>query len=132
MNLRPPVPGSPRRCILVVDDNEDLRDAMAMLLSPSYRVRVAVDGMDGYTKAHAQPHPDLIIADISMPGLDGISMVRRIRESDALLRVPVIFFTGRTSPESVVAGLSVGTFAYLSKTCAAGVLEDKVRRALWR
>src|ERR1700722_4013962 len=118
MNLQSPIPGSPRNYILVVDDDEDLRDAMSMVLSPSYRVRVAVDGMDGYTKARDQPHPDLIIADVSMPGLDGISMVRRIRESEALVGVPVIFFTGQMLPESVIASLSVGTFAYLSKTCA--------------
>jgi DNA-binding response OmpR family regulator len=120
------------KCILVVDDDEDLRDTIAMVLSPNYRVRLAVDGVDGYTKAHDEPRPDLIIADVSMPGLDGITMVRRIRESDELRRVPVIFFTGQISPESVIAGLSVGTFAYLSKTCAAGVLENKVKRALWR
>ena len=120
------------KCILVVDDDEDLRDAMAMVLSPNYCVRLAVDGMDGYTKAHDEPRPDLIIADVSMPGLDGITMVRRIRESDELRRVPVIFFTGQMSTESVIAGLSVGTFAYLSKTCAPGVLENKVKRALWR
>jgi DNA-binding response OmpR family regulator len=120
------------KCILVVDDDEDVRDAIAMVLSPSYCVRVAVDGMDGYTKAHDEPRPDLIIADVSMPGLDGFTMVRRIRESDELRRVPVIFFTGQMSPESVIAGLSVGTFAYLSKTCAPGVLENKVKRALWR
>jgi DNA-binding response OmpR family regulator len=121
-----------RKCILVVDDDEDLRDAIGMLLSPSYFVRFAVDGMDGYTKAHDDPRPDLIIADVSMPGLDGITMVRCIRESDELRRVPVIFFTGQMSPESVIAGLSVGTFAYLSKTSAPGVLENKVKRALWR
>jgi len=132
MNLEPAIPQSPRKCILVVDDDEDLRDAIAEVLSPSYFVRVAVDGMDGYTKAHDSPRPDLIIADVSMPGVDGITMIRRIRESEELRRVPVIFFTGQQSPESVIAGLSVGTFAYLSKTCASGVLEDKVKRALWR
>jgi two-component system, chemotaxis family, chemotaxis protein CheY len=132
MDLESPVPRPVRKCILVVDDDEDLRDAVAMVLSPSYDVRFAVDGMDGYTKAHDRPRPDLIIADVSMPGLDGITMVRRIRESDELRRVPVIFFTGQMSPESVIAGLSVGTFAYLSKTSAPGVLESKVKRALGR
>lgn len=120
------------QCILVVDDDEDLRDAIGMVLSPSYCVRFAVDGTDGYRKAHHQPRPDLIIADVSMPCLDGITMVRRIRESDELRSVPVIFFTGQMSPESVTTGLSVGTFAYLSKTCAPDVFESEVRRALWR
>lgn len=124
--------GSGPKCILVVDDDEDARDAIAMMLAPTYHVRFAVDGMDGYTRAHEEPAPDLIIADVSMPGLDGITMVRRIRESDELRRVPVIFFTGQMSLQSVIAGLSVGTFAYLSKASAPVVLENKVKRALWR
>ena len=132
MSLQSTLPQPARKCILVVDDDEDLRDAIAMVLSPTYRVTVAVDGMDGYTKAHDQPRPDLIIADVSMPGLDGITMIQRIRASEELRRVPVIFFTGQMSSERAIAGLSVGTFAYLSKTCEAGALEDKVKRALWR
>ena len=78
-----------RRCILVVDDDEEMREAVGLLLSPTYQLRYAVDGIDGCDKANELPRPDLIIA-----------------------------------------GLSVGTFAYLSKTAAPGVLEGKVRRAL--
>ena len=103
---------------------------IATLLSPLYCVRLAVDGEDGYAQAHDQPSPDLIIADVSMPGLDGVTMVRRIRESAALRRVPVIFFTGQMSPAHVMAGLSVGPFAYLPKSSAPVVLENKVKRAL--
>jgi CheY-like chemotaxis protein len=124
--------GSAPKCILVVDDDEDARDAIATMLAPTYDVRFAVDGMDGYARAHEEPPPDLIIADVSMPGLDGITMVRRIRESDELRRVPVIFFTGQMSLQSMIAGLSVGTFAYLSKASVPEVLEKKVKRALWR
>jgi two-component system chemotaxis response regulator CheY len=124
--------GSAPKCILVVDDDKDARDAIAMMLAPTYDVRFAVDGMDGYARAHEEPPPDLIIADVSMPGLDGITMVRRIRESDELRRVPVIFFTGQMSLQSMIAGLSVGTFAYLSKASVPEVLENKVKRALWR
>ncbi len=132
MNLESPLPPAPRKNILVVDDDGDFRDAISSLLSPSYCVRLAVDGEDGYTQAHDEPSPDLIIADVSMPGLDGITMVRRIRESHELRRVPVIFFTGQMSPADVIEGLSVGTFAYLSKTTAPSVLENKVKRALSR
>jgi CheY-like chemotaxis protein len=93
-------------------------------------VTLAIDGIDGYEKANEQPLPDLIIADVSMPELDGIAMVRRIRENDALRRVPVIFLTGQMSPANVIAGLSVGTFAYLPKPTDSAVLEGKVKRAL--
>jgi PleD family two-component response regulator len=118
------------RCILVVDDDEEMREAVGLVLTPRYRVRYAVDGIDGYEKANDLPRPDLIIADVTMPRLDGVTMVQRIRATPALRRVPVIFFTGQTSVASIIAGLSVGTFAYLSKTSAPGVLEGKVRRAL--
>jgi CheY-like chemotaxis protein len=130
--LQKTVPESTRKCILVVDDDEDFRDAIVMLLAPRYCVRFAFDGLEGVAKAHEQPAPDLIIADVSMPGLDGISMVRRIRESDELRRVPVIFFSGQTSPTSTLPGLSTGTFAFLSKTSASGVLESNVKLALER
>ncbi len=132
MNFQSPVPQPVPKCILVVDDDYELREAIAMVLAPRYSVRVAVDGMDGYEKAHEQPRPDLIIADVTMPGIDGIAMVQRIRTSEELRRVPVIFFTGQTPPERAAVCLSVGTFAYLSKTCEAGMLEDAVKRALWR
>jgi CheY-like chemotaxis protein len=116
--------------ILVVDDSEEMRTAMYNMLSPAYRVTLAVDGVDGYEKASEAPHPDLIIADVSMPQLDGISMVRRIRENDALRRVPVIFLTGRTSPASIIEGMSVGSVAYLAKSGPPELLEKAVERAL--
>src|SRR5271155_4628332 len=105
-----------RRCILVVDDDAEMREAVGLLLEPTYRLRYAVDGIDGCSKANDLPLPDLIIAAVSMPRLDGITMVQRIRANAAMCRVPVIFFTGQTSVASIIAGLSVGSFAYLSKT----------------
>jgi phosphoserine phosphatase RsbU/P len=130
MNLESSSSALARRCILVVDDDEGMREAVGLVLAPTYRVRYAFDGVDGYDKANELPHPDLIIADVSMPRLDGITMVRRIRATTALCRIPVIFLTGQTSVASIIAGLAVGTFAYLSKTAAPGVLEGKVKRAL--
>jgi CheY-like chemotaxis protein len=120
-----------RKAILVVDDDQAMRDVISILLSPEYRVILAVDGVDGYLRANEEPKPDLIIADVSMPNLDGIAMVRRIRENDALRRVPVIFVTGQMSPENFVAGLSVDSFAYLAKPIELDVLERKVKSALW-
>jgi two-component system chemotaxis response regulator CheY len=121
----------PHKSILVVDDDEEMRAAIELVLSPNYRVKLAVDGLDGYVKANEQPAPDLIIADVSMPYVDGITMVRRIRENDALRRVPVIFLTGQTSPAALIEGLSLGVSAYLTKPTDAETLERNVNRALW-
>jgi DNA-binding response OmpR family regulator len=131
MNLPSASDPVPRKSILVVDDDDGMREAIYLLLCPKYRVTLALDGVDGYVKANEQPPPDLIIADVSMPELDGITMVRRIRENHALRRVPVIFLTGLMSPANVIAGLSAGTFAYLPKPTDSNVLESKVTRALW-
>ena len=130
MNDPPPSHALPLKSVLVVDDDEDMRTALYNVLSPKYRVTLAIDGLDGYLIANEHPPPDLIIADVSMPQLDGITMIRRIRENDALRRVPVIFLTGQMSPASVIAGLAVGTFAYLPKPPDRNVLENKVKRVL--
>jgi CheY-like chemotaxis protein len=131
MNVQGSIPGSPRKYILVVDDDEGMRAALDIVLSPNYRVMVAVDGLDGCAKANEMPPPDLIITDVSMPNLDGIAMIRRIRENDALQHVPVIFLTGLIWAASLLADMPVGTFAYLPKPTSPGMLETKVKRALW-
>jgi CheY-like chemotaxis protein len=119
----------PRKSILVVDDDEDMRAAIALVLSPAYRVVMAVDGLDGYVKATDRPLPNIIITDVSMPHLDGITMVRRIRENDALHRIPVIFLTGQESGASLVASRSVGAFAFLAKPTTPDQLESTVKSA---
>jgi CheY-like chemotaxis protein len=119
-----------RTSILVVDDDEGMRESICDMLSSKYRVTLAIDGLDGYVKAHEQPQPDLIIADVAMPRLDGITMVRRLRENHELRHVPIIFLTGQMSLAKLIAVPSVGSFAYLPKPTDADVLEKKVEEAL--
>jgi CheY-like chemotaxis protein len=119
-----------RKSILVVDDDEEMRSALELVLSPKYRVTLAVDGLDGYVKANERPGPDLIIADVTMPYVDGITMVRRIRENAALRRIPVIFLSGRSSPAGLIEDLSGGALTYLTKPTNAETLQRSVSRAL--
>ena len=121
---------APRR-ILVVDDDEGTRRAIAILLSGEYDVTTAADGIDGLEEAVLNP-PDLIIADVWMPRADGVMMVRRMKQIDALRGVPVIFLTGQVSVQSMVAGISAGAWAYLPKPIDPDILERKVRGALAR
>jgi CheY-like chemotaxis protein len=130
MTLSIPSGAPVRKSILVVDDDEEMRAALHGILSPQYHLTLAVDGIDGYEKASALPPHDLIVADVAMPRLDGITMVRRIWAIDALRRIPVIFLTAQLSLAKVFAGLAVGTFACLSKPTDPAVFEMKVRRAL--
>jgi DNA-binding response OmpR family regulator len=121
---------APRR-ILVVDDDAGTLHAIAALLSGDYEVSTATDGIEGLQGA-IQLLPDLVIADVWMPRADGVTMVRRMKQMDALKHVPVIFLTGQTSVQSVVAGISAGAWAYLPKPIDPDILERKVRSALAR
>lgn len=124
-----PDPGVARKRILVVDDDDGTRRAIAVLLSGDYEVVTAADGIEGLEVA-LREHPDLVVADVWMPRADGVTMVQRMKQVDALRHVPVIFLTGQTSVKSVVAGISAGAWAYLPKPIDPDILERKVKSAL--
>jgi CheY-like chemotaxis protein len=123
-------PTPPRKSVLVVDDDEDVRMAICEALSPNYRVILAADGVDGYEKAHEEPAPDLIIVDIVMPRLDGLAMARRIRETEALRRVPIVFMSAQMPSAGVLAVSYVDPFSCLPKPTSLAVLDRAVRRLL--
>lgn len=120
-----------RARILVVDDDANTRTALTRWLEHEYDVITASDGVEGLEIATTQdPPPDLILADVWMPRVDGIQMVARIKRIESLRRIPAIFLTGQTSPVSMMAGLSAGARAYLPKPIDLEVLDRKVRSAL--
>ena len=71
-----------KRRILVVEDEQDVAYMIARFLGNEYDVVVAMNGQQGLDMAFVDPKPDLIITDVMMPKLDGITMVKRIRERD--------------------------------------------------
>jgi CheY-like chemotaxis protein len=121
----------PRKSILLVDNDEGMRAAIYYAFSPSYRVTLAIDGLDGYAKANQPPPPDIIISDIVLPGLDGVEMALRLRENSALRAVPIIFMTGDSAAKNLVqAPPSHLAFACLPKSTHLFVLRKKVETAL--
>src|SRR5262245_20719425 len=77
-----PSSGPGRRRVLIVDDVEPTRRLLAITLRRSYDVLIAADGIDGLDLAFSDPPPDLIVTDVMMPRLDGVSMVRDIKRRD--------------------------------------------------
>jgi CheY-like chemotaxis protein len=121
----------PRHSILLVDGDEWMRAALYYAFSPSYRVTLAVDGLDGYARASQLPPPDVIITDVILPRLDGVEMALRLREISALRAVPIIFMTGGSSTENL--GLAPPrhlAFACVPKSAHLFVLRKKVESAL--
>ncbi len=117
-----------RKRILIVEDDTGALSALAYALGARYDVVVARDGVEGAEVAAKSP-PDLIITDVTMPRLDGIGMVRRIREQQAA-KVPVIFVSALDSPMAVVAGIAAGARHYLTKPLDLNDLEKRIVRVL--
>ena len=119
--------------LLVVDDEAELADAVAKgLRREGYAVDVAYDGVDALDKASYNPY-DLICLDVTMPGLDGREVCRRLRADAALHPQPrVLMLTARDALEDRIAGLDDGADDYLVKPFAFGELAARVRSLLRR
>lgn len=119
--------GSPRDCILVVDDNpESLRFLVDTLESESMDVLIARSG-EATIELLGEAVPDLILMDALMPGISGLETTRRIKADPSTAHIPVIFMTGLTDPEHVVAALQTGGVDYVRKPVEVGELLARMR-----
>ncbi|MBT8215900.1 MAG: response regulator transcription factor [Acidimicrobiia bacterium] len=119
-----------KRTVLVVDDEEYIRDLVRTALSFSgYEVAVAADGVTALNEVQ-RLRPDLVILDINMPGFDGFEVVRRLR--DAGDQTPVIFLTARDSAEDKISGFTKGGDDYVTKPFSLEELIVRVEAVLRR
>ncbi len=115
--------------MLVVDDDRKLIDMLRRTLAyEGYRVVTAVDGHEALDKARRHK-PDLVVLDWMLPGMDGIEVVRVLRETDA---TPILMLTARDGVEDRVEGLDSGADDYLVKPFAPTELLARVRALLRR
>jgi two-component system, OmpR family, response regulator MprA len=116
--------------VLVVDDEPAVRSALERALSlDGYEVQVAADG-EACLLAVRQYEPELVVLDILMPGLDGLSVCRRLRDDGR--RTPILMLTARDLVADRVAGLDAGADDYLVKPFALEELLARVRALLRR
>lgn len=101
-------------CILVVEDNEELLQILTSLLSPSYRVVIAMNGKEGLQRA-TEERPDLILSDIMMPEMSGLEMCAKIKSNFDLCHIPVVLLTALTSDNKKMEGLQCGADDYIEK-----------------
>jgi len=118
-----------RRRVLWADDNADMRDYVQRLLAERYDVIAVPDGRAALTAAQ-QNHPDLVLTDIMMPGLDGFGLLRELRADARTRTIPVILLSARAGEESAVEGLDAGADDYLAKPFSAQELLARVRTHL--
>ena len=123
------LPTVERSRVLVVDDNADMREHLSRLLAKWWDVEAASDGLAALEAAR-QNTPDLVLADVMMPRLDGIGLLSALRSDPDLADIPVILLSARAGEEARIEGLSVGADDYLVKPFSARELVARVRSNL--
>ena len=123
-------PGQSSARLLIADDNSDMREYVARLLEEEgWQVTRVADGLAAL-HAMRQQRPDLVISDIMMPKLDGVSLIKEIRDDAELQTTPVILLSARAGEEARVHGLDSGADDYLVKPFAARELTARVEAQL--
>lgn len=116
--------------ILVIEDNPDLRDFLVQRLGRSYQVITADNGDDGLNLAYAKV-PDLIVSDVMMPGKDGISVARTLKNDLRTSHIPIILLTARSTDEQQLEGIQTGVDAYIAKPFSPKLLMERIDKLLW-
>lgn len=116
--------------VLLVEDDADVRETTQMVLERhGFSVRSADDGRSGFAALTAEV-PDVAVIDIGMPGVDGLTLTRMIRETNSSL--PIVLLTARDLSSDVVQGLSMGADDYLTKPFDGAVLVARILALLRR
>lgn len=124
-------PDSTRNRILLVEDHRDLAEMIvAYLARRGYAADYAADGVTGLHLAVTESY-DAIVLDLSLPGLDGMELCRRLRQ-DARSAVPMLMLTARDTVDDLVAGLRAGADDYLVKPFDINELEARLQALLRR
>ncbi|SEI55591.1 Signal transduction histidine kinase [Dyadobacter sp. SG02] len=123
------LPGNGLPRILIVEDNAEFRHYLKENLETHYRVLEAADGKEGWQKALSY-HPELIVSDIAMPEMDGLTMSEKIRADKRTSHIPIILLTASSGEEQQLKGLSSGANDYLTKPFNFEILNVKINNLL--
>ena len=116
--------------ILLVDDEKDIRDVLNLTLTDmGYEVLEAEDGEEAL-RVFQEARPPIILTDIKMPNMDGMTALKEIKKNFPLIEV--IMLTGHATVETGIEGMKMGAFDYLMKPCDMDQLIEKVNEAAMR
>ncbi|RSK45357.1 hybrid sensor histidine kinase/response regulator transcription factor [Hymenobacter rigui] len=115
--------------LLVVEDNDEVRQYLQQLFEGDYVVSTAEDGLVGWDKALHQL-PDLIISDVMMPRSDGLELCQRVKQHPKTAHIPVLLLTARTAETHQLEGLGMGADDYMNKPFNPTLLQAKAETML--
>ena len=115
--------------VLVVEDNKDLRKYLYTILSEHYNVLLAENGKAGLLMTRTEM-PDFIITDVTMPVMDGITMVSEIKQDHDLSQIPIIILSAKASVQDRLKGFEMGVDAYMTKPFSTEYLLGRISAVL--
>jgi putative two-component system response regulator len=113
--------------VLAIDDAEELLALMAKVLASDYEVKTAASGAAGLMAAVVEPHPELVLLDVEMPGMSGFEVCKALKANPVTAAIPVIFLTGKGETKNEMEGFALGAVDYVTKPINAQVLRARVR-----
>lgn len=116
---------SQKPTLLIVEDNEDIREYVKESFKNEFSVVWASDGEEGLQMAH-QTLPNIIISDIMMPKMDGVEMCRQLKTDIATSHIPVVLLTAKDSMEDKEIGYAAGAVSYITKPFSARLLRTRI------
>jgi putative two-component system response regulator len=120
----------PDATLLIVDDAMENLAVLNSLLRPRYRVLAATTGEGALRVVGNEPRPDLILLDVMMPGMDGYTVLSRLRENPATRDIPVVFLTALADERDEERGFELGAADYITKPIKPAVVLARVRTQL--
>jgi signal transduction histidine kinase/ligand-binding sensor domain-containing protein/DNA-binding response OmpR family regulator len=115
--------------LLIADDNADIRTFIKYHFEPSYQVIDSLNGQEAWEKA-LNIIPDIIIADIMMPIMNGYELCRKIKNDERTSHIPVVILTALSSKEKQISGIDVGADDYITKPFDISLLKAKIDNIL--
>jgi len=118
-----------KQTVLIVEDDDELRNFLRVILKKNYLLLDATDGLIGFEIA-VQEHPDFIVSDVMMPGMDGIELLKKLKENLETSHIPVVLLSAKTTLESRLEGMSYGADDYITKPFSVPYFEARIANLL--
>ena len=115
--------------MLIIEDDFQMRGLLVSIFENEYDVSEAADGAEGIEKAQSQ-QPDIIISDVQMPVMDGLSLCSKLRQDFSTCHIPIILLTAHTSVTNNLEGINVGADEFIAKPFSVDLLEAKCHNLL--
>lgn len=117
----------PLPTILVVDDVPDNLKIITEILKSQYKVQAAINARAAMKVLSSDTPPDVVLLDIMMPQVDGLTLCKKIKSTSKLKNIPIIFITAMSSQEDVVRGLQLGAVDYITKPIKPEILKARIK-----